>query len=250
MPALAFSAEGQASEASPPVSSVPPPPRDNFSHYYQFGSSAEPPRPPFSPITPVAKLAQLADHNEQERVIPPPATTLMRRPDPIPISESENTDAIALRSAISILQIQREKSKRDIKALLRAKEAALADPEGFVKEITGNRATLNLPKTKVKSRPLPSEASDSAPSSPQGPPSKFGPIPQPQNVYRCPSINWAKYHAVGDSLDKLHEEQKRRPTAGEPERDPVHVMAAPYSPWNDRIGDHPMQTRRAAKKTG
>ena len=47
----------------------------------------------------------------------------------------------------------------------------------------------------------------------------FPPIPGPQNIVRCPPINWSKYHIVGESLDKLHEEQKIRPTNGEPSTD-------------------------------
>jgi hypothetical protein len=86
--------------------------------------------------------------------------------------------------------------------------------------------------------------------------SKFSPIPTPQNVIRCPPINWAKYHVVGESLDKLHEEQRRRPTQGEPQRDgtghgvpraPVSVVAAPYRPFVDRVAE-PMRTRSGGKR--
>jgi hypothetical protein len=33
-----------------------------------------------------------------------------------------------------------------------------------------------------------------------------------------PPINWAKYGVIGDSLDKLHEDQLQHPTPGTPTR--------------------------------
>lgn len=84
--------------------------------------------------------------------------------------------------------------------------------------------------------------------------SKFGIVPGPQNIVRSPPINWAKYHIVGESLDKLHEEQRARPKPGQPRRDddplraPKHVIAKPYSPWTDKIPDSPMRTRSVTKK--
>ena len=75
------------------------------------------------------------------------------------------------------------------------------------------------------------------------PPSPFGTIPSPQNVIRMPPVNWTQYHVVGASLDKLHEEQRKRPVGGQPSRDdeerrqraPVHVLAAPFDPWRDGV---------------
>ena len=72
-------------------------------------------------------------------------------------------------------------------------------------------------------------------------------IPGSQNVVRAPPINWAQYHIVGESLDKLHEEQRRRPVGGEPigeedlrpkerARAPEHVIAKPYDPFVDKLG--------------
>lgn len=83
---------------------------------------------------------------------------------------------------------------------------------------------------------------------------RFGVIPGPQNIVRTPPINWAKYHIVGESLDKLHEEQKARPIPGQPRRDgdplraPEHIIAAPYNPWSDKLSDSPMRTRSFSKK--
>ena len=86
--------------------------------------------------------------------------------------------------------------------------------------------------------------------------SRFPKLPEPQNVFRCPPVNWAKYHVVGESLDKLHEEQMKRPSEGEPQveaalsqgqgagnimkgqvdhlgRAPESVIARPYSMFED-----------------
>lgn len=72
----------------------------------------------------------------------------------------------------------------------------------------------------------------------------FGELPTEQNVVRMPPINWAKYHIVGESLNKLHGEQRARPVAGQPLRDedlkprqraPEHVIASPYDPWRDKL---------------
>lgn len=80
----------------------------------------------------------------------------------------------------------------------------------------------------------------------------FGDIPSSQNVVRMPPINWAQYHIVGESLDKLHEEQRVRPSPGQPARDedlrpreraPESVIAAPYNPWTDKVGTKEGRTR-------
>ena len=86
------------------------------------------------------------------------------------------------------------------------------------------------------------------------PATKFAPIPQPQNIVRCPPVNWAKYHLVGESLDKMHNEQKRYPGANEPPRThqgtkaPPHAVAAPYSPFLDGMSDPSKSHQRGAKK--
>lgn len=85
----------------------------------------------------------------------------------------------------------------------------------------------------------------------------FGIIPSAQNVVRMPPVNWAKYHIVGESLDKLHEEQRARPSQGQPLRDEdlrprerasESVIAAPYNPWVDKVGEKPTRTRSGAKR--
>ena len=82
--------------------------------------------------------------------------------------------------------------------------------------------------------------------------SMFAPVPTPQNIFRCPPINWAKYHVVGEALDRIHAEQIARPPTGDvvagpgevggsnsgngaQTRDPLYVLSAPYSPFQDRV---------------
>jgi hypothetical protein len=81
----------------------------------------------------------------------------------------------------------------------------------------------------------------------------FGQFPNPQNVVRCPPINWAKYHVVGESLDKLHEEQRQRPEPGNPRRDEYdrpleHVIAAPYRPFVDKLEAASGSTQRESRE--
>ncbi|KAK3311272.1 uncharacterized protein B0T15DRAFT_68377 [Chaetomium strumarium] len=119
--------------------------------------TSSPPRPPVSPITPPLGPARLPPHaapstgtdrptvpdfargrpsfthttqTEQVGVVPPPAP---------PIDFETNPDVIALKSAISILQLQRARATADIQTLSRAKEAALADPEAFIADLQAGR---------------------------------------------------------------------------------------------------------------
>ncbi|KAK7542422.1 uncharacterized protein J3D65DRAFT_214940 [Phyllosticta citribraziliensis] len=225
-----------------------------------------PPRPPVSPITPVATIAQLAPSDQADRVIPPPALDFMPQPPSKSIDETENTDAIALRSAIALLQIQRDKSKKDIQTLQKIKQAAVAEPEAFVDELKSGRLKPKRESNDVLGPTLgglesllnsDQEDSDDEARSPTSgpPPPKFGPVPEMQNIFRCPPINWDKYHVVGESLDKIHLEQRQRPGHAPPGqmRAPVHRIAAPYSPFTDRItqqNTNMSQPRRASKKPG
>lgn len=225
--------------------------------------SVSPTAPPYSPITPVMSST---NPHETARYSSPPSQNTPQPPPLIPFSESDNSDAIALRSAISILQIQRQQTLRDLKTLERQKKAAVADPEAFAADAlagkvkTTSQGGLSLgPILEKPPKGSAGECEDSAIESDvdDGPPqqsSRFDPIPGPQNVVRTPPINWAKYHIVGESLDKLHEEQKARPIPGQPRRDgdplraPEHIMAAPYNPWTDKLTDSPMRTRSSSKR--
>jgi hypothetical protein len=70
------------------------------------------------------------------------APTVIAAPPPPPppppaaiADEADNTDVVALRSAVALLQLQREAARRDIKALDGMRRAALEDPEGYVRAL-------------------------------------------------------------------------------------------------------------------
>ncbi|KZM26270.1 uncharacterized protein EKO05_0002185 [Ascochyta rabiei] len=246
-------------------------------------------RPPVSPITPTATAAQLAPIERSEsrpRNAPPPPsapasapapTAFRQQPPSVPISESENPDAIALRSAISLLQLQREKSKRDLKALEELKHAAVQDPHGFMLSLQQQKAQAARAHSDVLTPTLAGLAdvaesdSDNDDDTTAGQQSgagrkdsanvdsrvapKFPAVPQPQNVVRCPPIEWAKYHIVGEPLNKMHEEQKKWPGSSEPpklangHRAPPHSVAAPYSPFKDAVGKSKSPSTGPTSKT-
>ena len=79
-------------------------------------------------------------------------------------------------------------------------------------------------------------------------------LPKPQNIVRTPPVNWAQYGVVGESLDKLHAEQRAAPTQGTPltlgagstfefkagdqptgEQRRLVGIAAPYTPGKDKL---------------
>ncbi|KAB5580436.1 hypothetical protein GE09DRAFT_1279349 [Coniochaeta sp. 2T2.1] len=306
-----------------------PPPAASSSSSSSARRSSSPTRPPVSPITPTMAHAQLPPqpqplppfsqsrqtytHSQPDQIgMPPPPAP------PEPISFDDNPDVLALKSAISILQMQKARATRDIQSLSRAKEAALADTEGFIADLASgkvgteaDRLFPDLAPRRKAAEPLAEEDSDSSDSShddedtaepsqeqsagtststPTSPPQKDGSnpapataqspkqmkkpnkkqkpppaapqpawrtLPKPQNVVRCPPINWAQYGVVGESLDKLHAEQQRAPAQGAPaalkpggegggltyefkgdgkgEQKALVGVAAPYNPQRDRL---------------
>ena len=212
--------------------------------------SESPSAPPYSPITPVLPSAVLApvsvSHSEESQGV------AVERPLPIPILESDNTDAIALRSAISVLQIQRQQAVRDLRTLEQQKHLATSDLEKFAAELASGVAE-KAPKDDLldlwsAEHSHGQRNTDGNGLKVQGD-SAYGPFPKPQNIVRCPPINWAKYHVVGEALDKLHEEQISHPTPGEPQKDidlvrsPEYMIAAPYRPWTDKVPGPSMGTK-------
>lgn len=189
---------------------------------------------------------------------PPPPPTIAPEPAPVPISESDNPDVIALRSAISILQMQKQRALSDIKTLNRLKQVAAADPEKFAQELMANRSTGRDDSANqfVDLRPPETgESDDEAGSGERNNASLVDQLPRPQNVIRMPPINWAKYHIIGEPLDRMHEEQRQRPVSGEPrqsdpaQRAPEHVLAAPYQPLTDRLETPSKSRGKKDKKT-
>lgn len=155
-----------------------------------------------------------------------------------------------------------------MRLLEQQKKLAVADPKGFVASLmagriksTGAGALVVGPdpglyaQESINGDHVDGEGTDEEEEKkpiPEQP--RFADFPAQQNIVRCPPINWSKYHIVGESLDILHEEQRRRPTSGEAHTDPEsarapeHVIAAPYSPWTDKLPKSPMRT--SAQKDG
>lgn len=184
----------------------------------------------------------------------------MQQPRSLPFAESDNTDAVALRAAISVLQMQRDKSKRDLQELEKLKIAAANQPELFVKELAAGRLrqeASRLDPLQATFEPDSSDDDDSdddddaAPNSTKADP-VFPKIPSMQNVFRAPPINWARYNIVGEPLDRMHEEQRLRPGQDDALRGTnglEHVIAAPYSPFMDKVCEsHPIPPRRMSHK--
>jgi hypothetical protein len=251
---------------------------------------------------------------------PPPAP-------PQPISFDDNPDVLALKSAISILQLQKARATRDVQSLSRAKEAALTDTEGFIADLASGRVGTeadrlfpDLAPQRRATEPVDEEeddddssdeeeddeemaqpdqehdvstnsanasASESSSISPKYdadkgttsqnrkgkrkkqpgvPPPAWRTLPKPQNVIRCPPINWSQYGVVGESLDKLHAEQQRAPSQGAPatlkpgpggltyefkgesssnsEQKRLVGIAAPYTPGKDKLEKKPRGGKR------
>ena len=195
--------------------------------------SSTPPRPSFSPVTPVMTQANLVPAGFSSR--PPPEW--IDEPAPLPLSLDENPDAIALHAAISILQLQRQNSLKDIRHLDKMKKAALEHPETFVSDLKAGKLQKPPPAGIIDADASDDEMTHDAQHQ-DDQSSDFGRIPNAQNVVRCPPINWDKYHVVGESLDKLHEQQRRKPGPGEADdgtHQPDHIIAGPYRPFADKL---------------
>ncbi|KAI4186744.1 MAG: hypothetical protein L6R41_003291 [Letrouitia leprolyta] len=224
---------------------------DNAENLVAHDGPESPTSPPFSPITPVmsstlpSNEAQGYHHGAPPAQVPP-------IPPLEPFSESDNPDAIALRSALSILQIQRQQALQDLKTLEHQKKVAADDPEGFSKAAAAGKIrtqSSGVLGSEPGFSPSPLQApgvsqdedlTKNTTNSNASAGIKYGNVPGPQNVVRCPPINWAKYHVMGEPLDKLHEEKRRRPIsdysdADNPHTGGEHRIAAPYNPWKDNL---------------
>ena len=208
-------------------------------------------RPSYSPVTPTFPGGTSdADAQKGKQL------EFMDEPDPVPVSVQDNSDAIALKAALSILQLQKQQSQRDIKQLDTMKGAANKEPQAFIDALKAGNLSKAPPQAFIDVDEE-GEGDDENPANgvtnSEKPEHVFGQFPNPQNVVRCPPINWAKYHVVGESLDRLHEEQRHRPEPGDPRRDelgrpPEHVVAAPYRPFVDILEQAPNSTQRESKE--
>lgn len=269
---------------------------------------SSPVRPPISPITPTLAPRQLPSskasttttaaaaapsfaqgrpaftHSQPDQVAVP-------APPPVPLDFESNPDVLALKSAIGILQLQRQRATADIQALGRAKDSALAQPAAFLSDLDAGRVGTEGDRLFVSAQGGGGAADDNDDDDDdssdsdsdaeaggaagdgglEGPglkpsPMKLGgskgkgsekpawaSLPKPQNVVRCPPINWSQYAVVGESLDKLHNEQLSRPSQGSPavigsqgtyqfkgearagDGQKLVGIAAPYTPGRDKL---------------
>ena len=165
----------------------------------------------------------------------------MPEPEAPSVSLDDNSDAIAMRAAISILQMQRQQSLKDIGDLEKLRKAAADDPEAFVNELNGGKLTAQ-PRTGVDVDED-EEESESEKAGHEGEKEpRFGKFPAPQNVVRAPPVEWSKYHIVGEPLDRMHQIQRRYPGFKEEMLDAVqkpqpHTIASPYKAFADKLDD-------------
>ncbi|KAJ2907031.1 hypothetical protein MKZ38_008599 [Zalerion maritima] len=266
----------------------------------QRQAPARPPVSPLTPPPPSkAKPAKSCPRDfAQDRPVlthSQPPQTGIPPPPPVAIDLESNPDAIALRGAISILQNQRNRAIRDIQTLQQAKNDAIERPETFLADFQSGRVKISNSHTGISELSQSHESSDisSDSSSDEDAPAEssqagleklrrrqersrrraemaakkaaepsWTKLPAPQNVVRCPPINWTKYAVVGESFDKLHAQQVDRPPNGAPATlgpngvyefrggDGTDVsaqkyigVATPYTPGRDQINRKPKGKR-------
>lgn len=222
----------------------------------QSTRSDSPDRPPISPITPPLAATHLpGDSSTSSTVVPPRPTYTHTQhpsqasssipPQPELIDFSSNPDVIALKSAISVLQVQKQRATADIQALSRTKDDAVHNPDEFVKDLLAG---------KVNTKSSQARGSHDEDDERRTEKKSWTTLPIPQDIVRCPPINWSQYAVVGESLDKLHTEQISRPVQGSPailspsgtyefrgsdqpqQQAEVYIgVAAPYAPGRDKI---------------
>ncbi|KAK0656116.1 hypothetical protein B0T16DRAFT_296375, partial [Cercophora newfieldiana] len=168
---------------------------------------------------------------DQIGIAPPPAE---------PIAFDDNPDVLALKSAISILQIQRARATADMQALRRAKDAALADPNAFIADLSARKISMEGDPLMFPSLDEDSSSDEDSEDdrkrkgarvSSTASASAWSKLPKPQTVVRCPPVNWAQYGVVGESFDRMHAEQVAAPTPGAP------AVLSPGGTYEFKAGD-------------
>ncbi|THX10749.1 hypothetical protein D6D13_05318 [Aureobasidium pullulans] len=271
----------KTSASPPPLSSSDP-----SSSAAAAVRSPSPQPPPASPLTPPAQPAKLAIHTQPipAQSVPAHPAQFIEQPPSLPFSSHESSDAIALRAAISSLQFQRLQAQRDLRTLEDIKRQAVDHPEAYRQHViaTSQSKATSPPWATSDSPDQDMDDEDDAvlgASSPKGQdsamsefedspkdcpvsygsmlhsreqktvrqPSSFPAVPLPQDVVRCPPIEWAKYNIVGESLDKLHRDQQARPgDVDSSQRD--SVVAAPYNPFLDKLDPRPTSESPSTRK--
>ncbi|KAI5248194.1 hypothetical protein E4T43_01493 [Aureobasidium subglaciale] len=238
---------------------------------------ASPLTPPAQPVK-LAAPTQTRTLLTQPPPPPPPPAHFIEQPPSLPFSSHDSSDAIALRAAISSLQFQRLQAQRDLRTLEDIKRQAIERPEEYRQHVIETaQAKPSIPPWAIKdtsNRDMEDDDEDdvvpgASSVSGQDPPftqpasttkpyptsygsmlssrpaeitsqsSGFPAVPLPQDVVRCPPIEWAKYNIVGESLDKLHLDQQTR--HGDDASSQRHsVVAAPYNPFLDKLDSRPV----------
>jgi hypothetical protein len=214
-------------------------------------------RPPVSPLTPTKEKESPFAQPPRQTYTHPTQQPQVAIPQPPlePIVFDENPDVIALKSTIAILQIQARNATSDIRTLQKIKERAVQNPKEFTDALVNGELGKEGPKVPVYHDYDSDASDDDAPEGAENGNKKWPTLPKPQNVVRCPPINWTQYAVVGDSLDKLHNEQVARPNEGMPrkfgangqlvfqgdglKRATDFGVAAPYNPVTDRLDKKP-----------
>lgn len=136
--------------------------------------------------------------------------------------------------------MQRQQSLKDIRDLDKIKDAAVENPREFANDLRAGK--LKKPQaSEIVFDHVEYEDSDEDEQADNktDTTSKFGRLPNPQNVARCPPIEWSKYHILGKPLDDLHEAQKKYPGATGKEivnkSAREHEITAPYRPFKDKL---------------
>ncbi|EEQ34682.1 conserved hypothetical protein [Microsporum canis CBS 113480] len=253
------SSDGKSAPAQEPPGTPPPPPYSPVTPGISQSSRATPATESIvpSPLPPAAYPT--VSENTLESTIPsvvdrtrstktkngtmptPTPPQFIKEPAPVPISESENPDAIALRSAITILQIQKQQALRDIQALAKMKQAATEDPHAFANEFLAG--SLQSEQGDLF-RPSPLQEDEPEYGAESGPEAMD--VDQEKRTQQDNNSGGNQTGRLGEPLDRMHEEQRLRPTLGEPRHDitptsisalrsPEHTLAAPYRPFVDKI---------------
>ena len=217
-------------KTSPSSTPVEPPTRGKVTP--KDGSSS-PPRPSYSPVTPTLSHEKLAEQGKAEK-------HFIDEPAPLPFSLDDNADAIALKATISLLQMQRQQSLKDIRDLDKIKDAALEDPRGFADDLqAGKLKKAGVGEVVFDDVEYEDSDGDEKEVAQGDMISRFGQLPNAQNLARCPPVEWSKYHILGKPLEDMHEQQKRYP--GVSQNDfarriaQEHEITAPYRPFKDKL---------------
>ncbi|PUU82272.1 hypothetical protein B9Z19DRAFT_1099267 [Tuber borchii] len=165
----------------PPRSPLPPP-----SHLPGSTITTATTTIAYNPTTAPSTITTPSSTSTSPSRTPPPRSPTLKP------ETNKSTDSIALSSALRLLILQRERAKRDIQILEQLRTEALDAPVEFMNALS------------LKPPPSPTSPTSSTSTSPSG-----VRLPKPQEIYKCPPIEWEKYRILPTPLERLHEEQKR-----------------------------------------